>query len=503
MAEEIKFFGFGSGEKRAAIDSLNRYELSKYFINLPATCIFTPDEVRAADPSSFPWPIVVRIPTEQESSSTPILIKNWDDLQNVIDQVRNPDATLNFSLPPQAAEQSIYRYMYAYVSESFAYIHDVEKNMGIMLSLNNEKLFGKANAKNSIIRLVRGELGWYVDSIFGKNDSRFNALENCTIGFAVSSYDQFQSGYRAGFFGTNYLEALPKYFSNNSLVGDPYTFGFRVGCRLRQDIAGSVTEINSGTIDKNLIVKLKLTLSPQEFESRMGMVKLHNKIQAGDSTNLCSELLSYLNPGCQNPEFCGYEGQYCSDHCVTLSNIGKNLAITMDNSAKFLQEADSCKNDQYPEGGINIPDVAGKISTIFRWVADNTKFRIVNSSNYNMLVRFQSKNSELQNDIDVDGDLIKTIAFKDNGSLEMDINLDSNGCNMTDDKFRELVSKVNNMEYNLPSNFSGSGAKYSPLYFKSGVGFCLEDDTVLIPQDRFFSSLKSHKGNIFNLYNGV
>lgn len=504
MAEEIKFFGFGPSEKRTTIDSLNRSELSKYSIHLPATSIFTQEEVKALEPSFFPWPVVIRIPNGQDSSVNPTLVKTWDDLQNFLDAVRDPNSIINFNLPPQAAQYLPYRYVYAYVSPTYIYIHNVSKDVGVIMNMDNQKLFTKLSVKDSVIRLVRGEVGWFVDSIFNSNDPRLDPISSITLDSLEDHWDNFISGYRAGFFGTNYHLNLPRYIGPKSPIGDPYTFGFRVGCRLRSDISNSFSDMTK--LDKQALIVMKLSLSPAEFDARINLVNLHNKIQSGDKEGISGQLRNYLNTECSfsvpdTQYICGQQGNYCPS-CTSTAYVGKSISNHMDNAVKFLEEANACVGE-YTTEKISVPDCASTIKNNFIWNSDNSQFRVITMTTHEASVRFQSKKTELLHDVEFDGDVIKTIAFKEMGSLELDIRLTADKFGMNEEDFSALLNRFNGLVFDQVSNFSGSSAKYCPLTFKSGIGFCLEDGTVLIPQATFFKNLKSQKGNLFNLYNGV
>lgn len=503
MAEEIKFFGFGNGGKSTTIEALDGSELLKYGINLPSCYNFTPDEVKATDPNLFPWPILLRASSEQVRK--PVRINSWEELQDFMDHLRDPKVNLSLSLPPQGSKDPFYNATYAYLGLDFVYIHNVQQDVGIMMSMNNSKLMTKSGVNNSIIRLVRGEVGWFVDSIFKSDDPRFSVIKSLTIESVKENYDQFVLGYRAGFFGSNFVNLPAGHIGLKSLIGDPYTFGFRVGCEIRKDISRLTNGQNK--FDKQTVIRLRLTCSNAEYDSGLKIVKLHNRIQSGDLNNLSEDLVSYLNSECKlvipnTSILCGEESNYCSDACSSKANVNKNIANAMDYTINFLQEAINCAGS-YSDATLEIPDSISNFQNKFVWIAENTQFRVMSTASSVISFRFQSKNPELTNDIEYDNDRIKIIVFKSQHNMEYDIGVTPSDYGIYGEEFEARCKKIASSNFSSASNYPASGAKYASLKFNNGIGFCLEDGTVVIPQEKFFTYLKQVMGSNFNIYNGV
>jgi hypothetical protein len=506
MSEEIKFYGIGGTSKSpVTLSSASGEELRCYGIFLPNASTLSLDELDKVDPSLFPWPMNVFIPSPKNTNSKPTFIRSHAELREFLDDTRDPAAMINFSLPPQGPNIKAFVGVYAYMGNDFTFVHNTKLDQGFLTKNDNSKLFTRINlGKDKVLRIVRGSQGWFYDSVFSRDQECLAPIYDQSLMDLkkMDNFRLFQLGYQAGFFGEGSTYNISPGLISLQYLGDPYTLGFYLGSRNRSEIAQMSSD--NGVVDKHLLLRLKVTCSDQEFESKVGLLNLHNKIQTGSGFEPL-EIVHLLNPKCKliitnTFAACGEGGEYCSESCKEAAKVSRSsYSHFLDSLCHTIMESQEKKGD-YPLEPLVLPEDISSIQVDFVWKGMDTQFRIVTEENDKVNYRFQSRDPELQNKITCGNDSFIAIAYKELGRAELDIAVNREKVGLSESEFQAYKDAIRNATFNKPSQYSGSTMKYASLTYNNN-GFCLEDGTVVIPKDTFFKYLQKNKGVKVNLTN--
>lgn len=500
MSEEIRFFGFGvrnSPHNQISLDGLKSYGIS-----YPKTSSFTISELNNVDPDSFPWPLAVRIPISN-GFSTPKLVSSWSHLQDLIDGIRNPDDTILFSLPPQAAKEEFIQNVFAYIGKGFVCLHNT--NSGITYSLNTDKFMSDIGLSDKwVIRIIRGNYGWFFDSCYDRNDPKLSP-----IFYTLDSDTQkFQEGYSAALHFANETSLANTFFHSLGLkspVGDAYSSGYYLGSlfvkRLTNITKASISDgkVNLG---KSTLILSKLTCSETDYSNVMNMVSCHNQIAAGNLE--AANLKLACNPAQCNEVRCGEDDWYCSSFCRSIAEentIPKQLYQKLDATCRFLDEVFKSKGTNHPKiYEIDMPKDIDSAHISIDWSSEVSQYRIVSTGSSSVSIRFQAANLELLQRVTCGEDSYNIVSWKQMGNEELDIEVKMKYFNFTQDQYAKWLGTISRGElFQNKSTYSGSNQKYATLSCTS-KGFELSDGTVVIPMHTFLRYIEKNKNIKIGIY---
>lgn len=493
MSEEICFFGFGirnSPHNQISLDGLKNYGIS-----YPKTNSFTISELNNVDPNSFPWPLAVRIPLEN-SLSTPRLVASLSQLQDLIDGIRNPNDTVIFSLPPQESSEDYLRNVFAYIGKDFICVHNA--NSGITYSINTDKFMSNLGLSDKwVVRLIRGNYGWFFDSCFQRDDVRIRPI----FYTVESDLQKFREGYFAALNSANENSLINMMFHNfglNTPVGDTYSSGYYLGSlfvKRINNISKSTIANGKVNLDKSTLILSKILCSDVDYSNVINMVSCHNKIINADLES--SVLKLACNPAQCKEVGCGESNNYCSDFCKSIAEenvVPKDLCQKLDYTCRFLDEVSKSKNVESPTIlPVEMPKDIDSASTSIDWSSDLTQYRVTATGPTAVSIRFQTTNVELIQRVLCGEDSYNIVSWKHLGNEEFDIEVKMKYFNFTQEQYlnwRETITKEN--LFTNKSSYNGSNQKYATLSCTS-KGFELEDGTVVIPMSRFLRYLEKNK----------
>lgn len=489
---EIKFYGL-KGSVNSNLLKISNENIKSFGIRIPAASALTLGQIYGMTENSFAWPLVMR---KNQSFSPPILINSDSEFREAIDDVRDPDETILFSLPPVKSEEGYLAHVYAYMGVDFICVHNYKTDRIIISTVDNSSFFSSAVLDDDkVVRLIPGVNHLYFDSIFDLHDPRLAPIFSKSLD-TPEKISEFVSGYKSGYMineATNHRPICR--FNDNTFIGDPQTLGYMVGSRMRHRINRLVkaysTSFNLSELD---LFRIRAALSIENFNDVMRLFSIHNKICAGDMEAVSSKDLNFImNKYCTGviPDTfiaCGEGGNYCSESCMKYSKVGASTLTNVLSLAALLDVSSNPTEILDPSFNIpqSIPDL--KVDTI--WKSDMNQFRIVGESSDSLSIRFQARNVEVTSRLIGEIDTFNILAWKESSNIEWDIHLDTDNTEINEKEFKNWKSQLKSIDYCNKSNYSGSSASYAPLTFQKDVGF-LSGNLTVIPIKRFISFLES------------
>jgi len=492
MAEEIQFFGLNKAKSEFVFTNDSKDNLAQFGIFVPSTQSLTIEDVKSSDPNSFPWPLVAKV----EDSSA--IIHSWNELLDFADEVRNSDS-ICFRLPPEETNDNNLMHVCVYVGRTFVCVHNTNTDLAFVSNVSNHKLYDRVRLNPyKVIRLTPGKYGLYLEEVIDIDDERLQPLWKNELNNIGDFFPEFLNGYKLGFSNVDFELRINNHITPESLVGDPYTFGIFFGNKMRLHLKKAFSNIHFSKINKAAFALAKLFFSNEEYQNILNLFALHNKIQSGDTDGLPEMISKQLNPNCKliipNTFIaCGEGGNYCSDGCLESASLGRHsfpnvirdsaalTKLTIDQAASQAASDDLHNNiasfDQSSVDGLAIET---------HWKAKVSQYRIVTNDYNNVSIRMQFSKSELSYKFIGAEDTCQVIVWSKQDNSEVDINLNNSIFN----DWEEWVNRVTSAEFSSPSNYRGSDKLYAPLEFRSGIGFCLEDGYVVIPQHVFMERLE-------------
>lgn len=300
--EEIKFFGLNRQELNKALSTVNMTRFQNCPIQVPYAYIFSVPEAKKLEPTSFPFPILVKITKPDQLFAVPKLVTQFPALKDLVETCEETESIV-VSRP--ATLHSSYSNCFFYLSTDYLAVQEILDPLTSRVTLINTNvtsLFEKSGLNPDLVyRIVNTTAGWLVENVLTKDDSRLGFLTNQYSYQSLSDpalHAKFLSGYRTGFFDLKFFNWDLYHQAGKHYVTNPYQFGFEVGKNVRRLLIVELMRLGqknpNGMICKNLVLAMRI-LGTQDDSVLMKLTNIHNLFQDSTPETIEEALKAYLN----------------------------------------------------------------------------------------------------------------------------------------------------------------------------------------------------------------
>jgi hypothetical protein len=336
----------------------------------------------------------------------------------------------------------------------------------------------------------------YVEEVIKSSDPRLEPLWKNKLSGIGSSYPDFIRGYKVGFSSSALDIDFKNHITSCSLVGDPYTFGIFFGNKMRLRLRRAFSNIQISKINKAAFALAKLFFSNEEYQNILNIFKLHSAILSGNSDNISEMISAQVNSDCKQVIpgtfiACGEGGNYCSQECMENATLGRhNFYGLVKSSGSLLNLAIENFNSSNSNVEENLTDLIESneegLAVETYWKSKVLQYRIT-SDDYNAVaIRMQFTHSELSYKFISSADSCQVIVWNKPENTELDITISTDMI----EGWNEWRDRVRSADFSKPSTYRGSDKFYASLVFVNNLGFCLEDGSLVIPQNVFLEKLE-------------
>lgn len=446
---------------------------------VPFTYVFSLDEIKEIKADNLPWPISVKIYLNDKFNPAK-KVSSFAELKKVIsiaENLKDKEPRVLVSMPMRTNKNHS---IFVYLAKDYVLAHDTKTDNHTVIPLDLSYLFLDSDLDQGLVyRLVNTKDGWALDNELSYEDERLAEVFNLkTNHLGPEHHVDFMQGYLSACQAKFEDKTVSRTYipPSSGIISSSYDLGRYIGLWTLEQVIKQFARATFGlknykneglsSIDKKTLSGLHL--EGLGVKSLIEKIDLHNQFLDSSPDNYLT-LLKMV--------------QTQSSSVSTW-----NVLFEVMNAACFLlkeSNSDNLHKEKYLIDSLNPKDCFNVIRDI---KFDSSQFRLLTVSEKSCSIRFQSTNFEIETFTENEQSKNLVGKFKV-PNLEIDFNLEAFNL--------ELLKDIN---YDRPSNYSGSTKTYAALELKDGNFITLNEKKIKIifSEEYFLVKLKEKYGSILN-----